>query len=59
MNTAQLAAFYDRGADAVMADTAWPLAHAALLAALEDGSLRAAHRDADVKEMSQEPSGEI
>jgi 2,3,4,5-tetrahydropyridine-2-carboxylate N-succinyltransferase len=47
VNREQLAAFYGRSADAVMADHGWPMAHAALLTALEDGTLRAAERGAD------------
>jgi 2,3,4,5-tetrahydropyridine-2-carboxylate N-succinyltransferase len=46
MRDAELAAFFGRDDAALLADPAWPAAHAALLAALEAGSLRAATRDA-------------
>jgi 2,3,4,5-tetrahydropyridine-2-carboxylate N-succinyltransferase len=44
VNPAALAAFYGRGADAVLQDEEWPSAHAALLDQLERGALRAAVR---------------
>lgn len=47
MQPPQLQAFYDRPVDAVLADAGWPAAHAALLAALEHGSVRAARRGDD------------
>lgn len=43
MTPEQLAAFYGRPADAVLADAGWELAHASLLQALESGAVRAAH----------------
>lgn len=45
MADAGLADFFARGDDELLADPKWPDAHAALLTALEDGSLRAAQRD--------------
>jgi 2,3,4,5-tetrahydropyridine-2-carboxylate N-succinyltransferase len=39
--------FYTRPLDALLADPRWPEAHAALLTALEAGSIRAAERGAD------------
>jgi 2,3,4,5-tetrahydropyridine-2-carboxylate N-succinyltransferase len=46
MDTAQLRAFYDRPLPEILADPGQPAAHAALLAALEAGVVRAAERDA-------------
>jgi 2,3,4,5-tetrahydropyridine-2-carboxylate N-succinyltransferase len=45
MNTADLQAFYDRAPELIQADGDLPRAHAALLAALEAGTLRAAEPD--------------
>jgi 2,3,4,5-tetrahydropyridine-2-carboxylate N-succinyltransferase len=45
METAELRAFFDRPVEAVLADAALPAAFEALLAALEDGTARAAQRD--------------
>ena len=42
-----LAAFYERPPEVVLADEAWPEAHAALLDHLEAGTVRAAERRAD------------
>lgn len=47
MSAFPLQDFYTRPLDALLADPRWPEAHAALLAALEDGSVRAAERGAD------------
>jgi 2,3,4,5-tetrahydropyridine-2-carboxylate N-succinyltransferase len=47
MNAGDLERFYGRPADAVLADPHWRKAHAALLALLESGHVRAAHRAPD------------
>ncbi|MBX3462786.1 MAG: 2,3,4,5-tetrahydropyridine-2,6-dicarboxylate N-succinyltransferase [Planctomycetes bacterium] len=47
MDDATLQAFYERDDAALAADPDWPAAHAALLAALEQGRLRAARRGDD------------
>jgi 2,3,4,5-tetrahydropyridine-2-carboxylate N-succinyltransferase len=47
MRDTELAAFFGRGDAELAADAAWPEAHAALLEALERGSVRAARRDDD------------
>lgn len=47
MNVDELATFYGRAMDQVLADPDWPRAHAALLDALERGEARAAQRDGD------------
>ena len=44
MNEGDLESFFCRAAEVVLADAAWPAAHASLLAALESGRLRAADR---------------
>jgi 2,3,4,5-tetrahydropyridine-2-carboxylate N-succinyltransferase len=47
MRDQELAAFFDRAEPELAADARWPTAHAALLAALEQGHVRAATRDAN------------
>ena len=47
MRLADLQTFYQRDMAAVLADPALPEAHAALLLALEQGTARAAQRDAE------------
>jgi 2,3,4,5-tetrahydropyridine-2-carboxylate N-succinyltransferase len=47
MRDGELKAFFERPLEALMADAGWPAAHAALLTALEAGSVRAAQKAAD------------